>query len=102
MKSILAYIKGHYIIVALAVAVILAVATGAYVKLSSNGKLETVSVTRQKIVQSVAVTGKVKPSAVADLAFEKSGTVGRIYADVGAQVKTGDIIVALKSADLYK
>ena len=100
MRSFFTYLKTHYISSFLAVVILIILGTIGYFYLNSQPKFVTVPVVRQQIMQNVAVTGTVKPSSNVDLAFEKSGTVSKVYADVGAQVKAGDTIVALSSADL--
>jgi HlyD family secretion protein len=55
---------------------------------------------RGNIVQEVSVTGNVKPVHSVDLAFEKSGKVQRVYADVGDQVSSGQILVQLDNSEL--
>ena len=100
MKSIIGYIKTHYLISIIGAIVIIALGSFGYVKYNSAPKYQTVTPSYQKIVQGVSVTGKVKPSANADLAFERSGTVSNVYSDVGSQVNAGDLIVSLQSADL--
>lgn len=58
-------------------------------------------VKRGTIIQEVSVTGEVKPTSSADLAFEKSGRISRINAQVGDKVRQGDIIVSLENGDIY-
>lgn len=100
MKSIIKFIKTRYVIsIGIAVAII-AIGIFSYLKLNSGPKFQTITPTHQKIVQSVSMTGQVKPSTDANLAFERSGTISRVYFDVGSQVKVGDTIVSLQSADL--
>ena len=45
----------------------------------------TVRVTRGTITQVVSVTGTVKPAAAVDLAFERSGKIGRVFAQVSCR-----------------
>ncbi|MDD5750733.1 MAG: efflux RND transporter periplasmic adaptor subunit [Candidatus Pacebacteria bacterium] len=54
----------------------------------------------QNIIQEVSITGKVKPANAVDLAFEKSGRVAGIYADVGDAVEAGDALAALDTSEL--
>lgn len=51
------------------------------------------------IEQIVGVTGRVNPASSIDLAFEKSGKIKRIYADVGSQVFAGQTIIELENGD---
>jgi len=49
-------------------------------------------------MEQVSVTGTVSPVNKADLAFEKSGAISKIYVKVGDTVKAGDSIALLDSA----
>lgn len=59
--------------------------------------LEIAVVARADIAQEVSVTGTVKPAQIANLAFEKSGTIARVYAQVGDKAASGQTLVALES-----
>lgn len=73
---------------------------GAYLIFGGEGEAqETVAVERGDVMQTVAVTGTVKPSAVVDLAFLKTGRVHGIYADAGSTVVAGQIIAALEAGE---
>ncbi|MDP3901543.1 MAG: efflux RND transporter periplasmic adaptor subunit [bacterium] len=52
------------------------------------------------ITEEVNVTGKVVPAESVDLAFEKSGRVAWVAADVSDMVYAGQILVQLENADL--
>ena len=55
---------------------------------------------RGDLVQEVSVTGKVKPAEAVDLAFEKSGKVALVSADVGGKIKAGQILAQLEDSEL--
>lgn len=59
-----------------------------------------VVIERRDLVQEVNVAGRVKPADDVDLAFEKSGQVNKVYIQVGDEVKTGQLLVELKNADI--
>jgi HlyD family secretion protein len=61
---------------------------------------ETMRVVRGNLRQEVAVTGATKPLTSVDLAFERSGTVRSVYADVGDAVTAGEVLVELDTAQL--
>ena len=66
----------------------------------SRGKTAAVSiaaVTRGVITQEVTVTGSVKSKEAVDLAFEKTGKVRLVNADIGSKVSAGDLLVALEN-----
>ncbi len=52
------------------------------------------------LIQEVSVTGKVKAAQEVDLAFEKSGKIGRINVKVGDRVVMGQTLVSLENADI--
>lgn len=55
---------------------------------------------RMTVAQEVDVTGRVVSSSNADLAFERSGKVARVYVKVGDTINAGDTLITLESADL--
>lgn len=59
-----------------------------------------VVVTRGSIVQEVTVTGNTKPEQSVDLAFEKSGKVVGVFANVGDAVSAGKLLIKLDSSEL--
>ena len=61
---------------------------------------ETVLAKRADLTQEVSVTGRVKPSDSADLAFETGGKVEKVEVAVGDSVKAGQVLVSLNSDDL--
>lgn len=50
------------------------------------------------VIETVSVTGTISSVDKADLAFEKSGVISRIYVKVGDMVKQGDVLAELDSA----
>lgn len=51
------------------------------------------------VIETVSVTGAVSPIGKADLAFEKSGVIAKIYVQVGQSIKAGDPIASLDTAN---
>ncbi|MBU1349218.1 efflux RND transporter periplasmic adaptor subunit [Patescibacteria group bacterium] len=90
--------KRTYIVLA---AVILLVAWYAYAK-SKSGQVtyETAAVERRDLVQTVEVTGEIKPAARIDLAFKQSGTISDVNVKVGDKVMKGDVLAELKDDDV--
>jgi len=90
--------KTTYIVLAIVVA-------GGLWVVSSRGKgnqpvYETAVATRRDLVQTVEVTGVIKPAARIDLAFKSGGTIETITTKVGATVKKGDVLASLKATDV--
>src|SRR3989338_8543982 len=54
---------------------------------------------RKTIVQEVIVTGRVKPVERVELAFEKTGTISKVLAEVGQQVRAGELLAQLDVQD---
>lgn len=79
------------------------VISGGYFTFRSEdqSQYETITAQRADIAEEVSVTGRVQPADSVELAFEKSGRVAAIYADVGSRVRSGNMIVRLDNADLY-
>ncbi|MCE9586375.1 efflux RND transporter periplasmic adaptor subunit [Candidatus Uhrbacteria bacterium] len=61
---------------------------------------ETRKVERGNVVQTVEVTGEIKPDARLNLAFSSTAPFERINKKVGSIVKRGDVIAELESRDL--
>jgi len=75
---------------------------GGYLLLGRNKDKtgEFVLAQRQDIVQEVSVTGQVKSSRYAKLAFKNSGKVVQVLTEVGNKVTEGQILVRLDNAEL--
>jgi HlyD family secretion protein len=58
------------------------------------------SVQRQDVTRTVAVTGRVKAASDANLAFERSGKVASVSVKVGDHVKADQSLVTLSATDL--
>jgi HlyD family secretion protein len=67
---------------------------------SSEPTYETTAVVRGDVIQEVSATGRVKPVESVDLAFEKSGKVSAIDAEIGDKVETGKILASLDNQEL--
>lgn len=62
---------------------------------------ETAEVEQKRLLQTVEVTGEIKPAARIDLAFKTGGTLQKVYVKTGDEVKAGDILAELEADDLY-
>jgi len=62
--------------------------------------LNLVKVGRGDIVQEVSETGQVKKGEEIKLSFKNSGKIEKIYVEVGEEVKAGDVLAKLETADL--
>ncbi len=99
MKKYIKLIKNPLLISAL---VIIISGTTGYIYYKKGSKIlpETIEAKRETIIQEVSVTGKVKPAKEVSLAFEKSGRVNWIGANVGNFIQTGQILAQLDSSEL--
>lgn len=66
----------------------------------SGPKYDYIAAERGDLVSEVSVTGKVRPSHDADLAFEKIGKISKVYVDVGDRVTIGQPLVRVDNAEL--
>lgn len=75
---------------------------GAYFYFSGKKtvRYEFITVKRSDLVQKVSVTGRVKPAESVDLAFEKSGKLANVYAQVGDKVIAGQKLASLDNSDI--
>lgn len=92
--------KKIIIIAAIAVLVIGAIAYGQYRKANQPSSYQTVKAVKGDLVQTVEATGKVKSADDLALKFELSGTIGEVRVKEGDQVKSGDVLIRLRAADL--
>ncbi|MBI5134012.1 MAG: efflux RND transporter periplasmic adaptor subunit [Candidatus Taylorbacteria bacterium] len=100
----LSFIKRKKVIIIIIAVAVIAVALG--LKARGNGGYETTSAVRGDLVRTVELSGKVVPQDDADLAFEVTGSVARVYKRVGDRVAAGEVIAELDkaatNADLMK
>ena len=61
---------------------------------------EIVAADNGSVVETVVISGKTKAGSAVDLAFEKSGQVAKVTAQVGDTVKANQVIVALEAGEL--
>lgn len=71
-----------------------------YLTKNSNTLYETVPIERSNLLQEVSVTGRVKPAASVNLAFEKSGKVKQVNVEIGDTVREGEILAELENDEL--
>lgn len=83
-----------------AVLIILIIAAAVYFTRAKPPVYEFISAERGELIQEVSVTGRVKPANSVELAFETGGKVAWVYAAVGDNVKTGQIIASLANGEL--
>ncbi len=86
----------------ISIIVILGLAAGGYFYFGreANPEFDVAIAKRSDLIQEVSVTGRVKPTRSVELAFEKSGKVSAVYADIGKQVSAGQILVVLENSEL--
>jgi HlyD family secretion protein len=73
-----------------------ATANPAAIDLASN----TVSITRGELLVTISATGQVRPRQTATLNWQTSGTVEKVLAAEGDQIKPGDMLASLAQASL--
>ncbi|MCL5782110.1 MAG: efflux RND transporter periplasmic adaptor subunit [Patescibacteria group bacterium] len=96
MKFLKRLKRRKYIITGIVIIIIIAIF--ALRGRSNDANIESAAANRQDVIEQVSVTGKVSPISKADLAFEKSGVVAKIYVKVGDSVKAGQALAVLDNA----
>ncbi|KKU91793.1 MAG: Efflux transporter, RND family, MFP subunit [Candidatus Jorgensenbacteria bacterium GW2011_GWA1_48_11] len=93
------FLKRKWFIVA---GLVLIVVLGGYFLFSGKDKsaFQTVTVVRGDVSEEVSVTGQVEPIKSVDLAFEQSGRIAGVYAEVGDKVYAGEALVTLDKSAL--
>jgi len=94
------FLKKPSVIISLVILVVGIIGGYAYFGRDKAPTYDFVIAKKQNLIQEVSVTGRVKPAKSVNLAFEKSGKVSRVYADVGDKVKVGQTLVALENSEL--
>lgn len=86
----------------ISIIVVLGLVAGGYFYFGGGEKpaFDIAEAKRSDLIQEVSVTGRVKPARSVELAFEKSGKVSAVYADVGKQVSAGQTLVVLENSEL--
>jgi HlyD family secretion protein len=90
---------------ALIIATAAAITTGAYLHfrpepVAAATGVSTATVTRETLAATVQAAGNIQSHQTADLSFGQSGTVKKINVAVGDQVKAGDVLATLDTANL--
>lgn len=88
------------LVIFLIVVAISAVGYFAYFKKSGLPDYKFIIAKKSELVQTVSVTGRIKPAQSADLSFEKNGKVIWVGAEIGDKVYSGQTLVRIYSADL--
>lgn len=60
---------------------------------------ETADVVKRTLLQTVEVTGEIKPAARIDLAFKTGGTLQTVKVKIGDKVRQGDVLAELENQD---
>ena len=66
----------------------------------TNTANESVVVETRTVTAEITTTGRVEPAERVDLGFETTGKIVQVYASVGKMVKSGELLVALRSGEL--
>lgn len=98
MKS---FIKRRKILIIVIAVAVLAIGGYFYFNRQTDSGIETVEVKRGNIFQEVSVTGNVKPSEDANLAFESGGKAFKVYVEVGDVVISGQALIQLDDSGVY-
>lgn len=62
---------------------------------------QSVKVVRGTVVETVSVTGNTAPVKSVSLSFGNTGTISKVYSDIGKHVVQGQILAELNTNDLY-
>ncbi|MDE2021334.1 MAG: efflux RND transporter periplasmic adaptor subunit [Patescibacteria group bacterium] len=67
---------------------------------NNSSSLQFVTVTKSSITETVSATGNTTPLKSVSLAFQGSGTIARVYYNLGDEVRAGAVIAELNAASL--
>lgn len=88
--------KWFWVVLLVALFVIWRIVAGA----TKTVAVEATSVTEGDIVESVATSGTIRADNYANLTFQSSGKVAKVYVKIGDEVKKGDWIASLDAVSL--
>ncbi|HRY52709.1 MAG TPA: efflux RND transporter periplasmic adaptor subunit [Candidatus Portnoybacteria bacterium] len=94
------FIKQHYIWTSIIILVVLGLGAWIFFGSGQKSSYELTKVVKGDISQIVSVTGKVRPADSVELAFEKSGKIAYIGADIGDKVSAGQRLASLNNSDV--
>ncbi|MES2059834.1 MAG: biotin/lipoyl-binding protein, partial [Patescibacteria group bacterium] len=97
-KAFLKYLKNKFVIAGLTVVALIALFV-VYKSATKPPNFDSAEVKIGDVVETVSVTGTISPVDKADLAFEKSGVLARVYVKVGDAVKRGQTIAVLSGGN---
>lgn len=82
--------------------VVLVVIAGGYAFLSHRGgsTYQFITVTQGSVIETVSVTGNTTPEKSVALGFQNSGTISRVYYQLGDSVNAGAVIAQLNTGAL--
>ncbi|MFA5050593.1 MAG: efflux RND transporter periplasmic adaptor subunit [Patescibacteria group bacterium] len=82
--------------------VIIILAIGGFIisRRPQKQQFESITLSKQNIIQEVSVTGHIKPVETVDLAFEKNGKVIEINVKIGDKIEKGKVLVKLDSTEV--
>jgi RND family efflux transporter MFP subunit len=98
-NKIITLLKNPKIYIPIIIVIIILISLS-FINNNKNKTQEIITVKRSDIVQTVSVSGKTKSASSADLAFEKSGKVTYVFANIGDKVVSGQSLVRLDSGEL--
>lgn len=93
------YIKEHKKTSAFGAAVLLGVLYMIFGGGSSTS--ETLTVEKGNVVETVVVTGKVKPADEVNLAFDRGGKISSAPVNIGSTVRVGQTLASLDASEIY-
>lgn len=97
--AMVSFLKRHLILTLLGAGVIVVAGYFLFGR-NKDSAVDFVLVLRQDISQEVSVTGSADPAHAVHLAFERTGRISRIYADVGDEISLGVALIALENIDI--
>jgi len=87
--------------IVIGVVVVLVLGIGYFIFFGHHGtSYQFITVTEGPITETVSVTGNTTPMQSVSLGFQGAGTISHVYHNLGDNVKAGDVITSLDTADL--
>ncbi|MDP3996251.1 MAG: efflux RND transporter periplasmic adaptor subunit [bacterium] len=93
------FVKRHKITAILSIVLVIIVAVFVFSFGEGDTLPEFAVVERGDVVQEVALTGRIKPAESAELAFEQTGRIAKIYVDIGDKVSSGQALISLENSE---
>ncbi len=96
----LKFIKRPKTIISIIILAVVAIAGYNYFSAPKKPAYDFIAAQKKNIAQEVSITGKIKPAESINLAFERSGKINSVSAEIGDKVKAGQTVASINNEEI--